>query len=531
MNVSVKHKLLISSFAALIISILVTYLVISGITRNSIQNITRKDLTDMVEVAHSIVKEIDANIKTVVSVPFNEEITIGTKGFLYVVDTEGTMIIHPKVQGDNWIEKPFVKKIVKDRTGYHRYLSPKTGTYKVAAYKYCKKHDVIIAVSTFENDSLHRPMKLIRRKVFLIVIPLVIIFMVILYFILNAAIIKPLKIVTTNLNDIAQGEGDLTQRLKADKRDEFGKLAKAFNEFVERIQKIIIEIIRNMDIISDSGNELNQVAGQMADKVKNNLEITGTAVSAAEEMSSNMVNVSGNMEDATSQLSSLSSGTEQMSNSISEISTNTAKSTNITKKAVGQAEKTSQQMDRLGKAAREIVKVTDTISEISDQTNLLALNATIEAARAGDAGKGFAVVANEIKELARQTATATETIANQLKDVQNTSDNTAAEIKKIVSIITEIDDVVSAIAAAVEEQNATTSENARGINNISDTIKEISTNIDESNSASRQIAEEITVVNKNTNEMESNSNTVKTSADELIDLVKTLNQLVKQFII
>ncbi|MBN2280830.1 MAG: methyl-accepting chemotaxis protein [Candidatus Marinimicrobia bacterium] len=359
----------------------------------------------------------------------------------------------------------------------------------------------------------------------------IIIFMIglVLYFLMSNFITKPLKNTAFILKDIAQGEGDLTQRVQTDSEDEIGQVAHWFNVFIEKIQGIIRNISESTETLAASGTELNAISEEMRRGVDGTIEKSNTVSAAAEEMSSNMDNVAGAVDTMNEKLNTVSAGTEEMSTSINEIAQNASKSTDITKNAVVQAQAASSKVNELAKAAKEMVKVTDTIAEISDQTNLLALNATIEAARAGDMGKGFAVVANEIKELARQTAEATEEIASQLHGVETTSQQTAKEITNITNIINEIDNVVGAIAAAVEEQNATTRENARGINEISGNMNEIKSTVSQSSQASGQIASEIAEVNQRTNEMGNSAAQVQYSSEELSRMVEKLKVLVGQF--
>ena len=349
------------------------------------------------------------------------------------------------------------------------------------------------------------------------------------YFVAMIVIVKPIIKTRDMLKDIASGEGDLTQRLNISSKDEVGEVADWFNIFIEKIQTIMKEITENTETLSSSGTELNTISGEMTKGININVEKSNTVSAAAEEMNSNMETVTIAMNSTTEKLNVVSTGTKEMTSSINEIAQNASKSTDITKNAVTQAERASVQVAELGRAAQEIVKVTDTIADISNQTNLLALNATIEAARAGDAGKGFAVVANEIKELAKQTAEATDEIAKQLHGVQDTSKNTATEIKSITDIINEIDNIVGAIAAAVEEQNATTSENARGISEISDAIIEVNENIHQSSTATSQIAEDIADVNSSTNEMSNSASQVQHSSVELSEMVGKLKEIVGQF--
>src|ERR1019366_8397648 len=175
-----------------------------------------------------------------------------------------------------------------------------------------------------------------------------------------------------------------------------------------------------------------------------------TVAAATEEMSANVTSVAAGMEQATTNLSNVAAATDEMTSTISEIAGNSEKARRITGDATRQATSITEQINQLGVAAREIGKVTETITEISAQTNLLALNATIEAARAGSAGKGFAVVANEIKALAQQTAAATEDIKGRVASVQSSTAGGIAEIEKISTVIHEVTEIVTSIATAIE---------------------------------------------------------------------------------
>jgi len=174
---------------------------------------------------------------------------------------------------------------------------------------------------------------------------------------------------------------------------------------------------------------------------------------------------------------SVAAATEELSASISEISQQVAQSTTIAQRAVGQARETDATINGLAQASQKIGEVADLIRDIANQTNLLALNATIEAARAGDAGKGFAVVASEVKNLANQTAQATEEISGQISGIQGATAQAVDAIRVITSTISEIDQIASAIAAAVEQQGAATREISRSIQQAADGTRDVSQNI------------------------------------------------------
>lgn len=457
-----------------------------------------------------------------------KNLKFGTGSYAYITNEHGVVIAHPNndyVMDLDISKYDFGKQAIQQKNGKIEY--PWEGTKRAAYIKQITNKPWIVYLAA-NMDEVEKPIKKLARDLAGIEVIITILTIAILFFIISQ-IVKSLLGIAHRVKDISEGEGDLTQRINITSNDEIGELAHWFNVFVDKIHKIIIEISGGTETLAAAGTELHVIAEEMEKGVSNTMERSNTVAAASEEMSSNMDAVDHRMVETTDKLNTVSAGTEEMSASINEIAQNASRSTDITKNAVIQAEKASSQMEELGKAAKEIVKVTDTIAEISNQTNLLALNATIEAARAGDAGKGFAVVANEIKELARQTAEATEEIAKQLNDVQQTSHNSAVEIGNITKIIDEIDNIVGAIAAAVEQQNATTSENARGVGEIAGNIKEIKENINQTNTASAQIAEDIQNVNHSTNEMGNSAAQVKNSSDELSRMVEKLKGLVNQF--
>jgi methyl-accepting chemotaxis protein len=235
------------------------------------------------------------------------------------------------------------------------------------------------------------------------------------------------------------------------------------------------------------------------------------------------------MEAAAGSLSIVASGTEEMSATIGEIAANTEKGRQIAEMAVGQTAHATGQIEELGKAAVQIGKVVETITEISEQVNLLALNATIEAARAGEAGKGFAVVANEIKELAKQTAEASGEIKQQIEGIQSSTQSTITEITAIADVVGQVNQIVATIATAVEEQSVTTNEIAGSVAKASEGIGEVKQSIVEGSESARIISGDIVDVTQAAGEMTHSSSQVNASSRALADLAEQLNTMVRQF--
>jgi methyl-accepting chemotaxis protein len=337
----------------------------------------------------------------------------------------------------------------------------------------------------------------------------------------------PLAEAVTVLTKVA--DGDLKQELKVSNNDEVGDIAVAIRSMTAKLREMIRDIAHGVEVLSGSSEELSSNAHQMATGSRNASDKTHSVAAAAEQMSANVTSVAAGMEQTTTNLGHVSTSTEQMTATIGEIAGNSEKARRITDEATKQAQLITEQMHQLGQAAREIGKVTETINEISSQTNLLALNATIEAARAGAAGKGFAVVANEIKELAQQTAAATEDIKTRIAGVQTSTTGGIAGIERVTQVIHDVSEIVSSIAAAIEEQSTVTKDIARNIAEASTGVGDANTRVSETSQVSREIAKDIAGVDQATKEMTSGSELVQTCAGKLSTLAGELSSTVSRF--
>ncbi|TYT73274.1 methyl-accepting chemotaxis protein [Desulfobotulus mexicanus] len=342
-------------------------------------------------------------------------------------------------------------------------------------------------------------------------------------------VVVSLKHTTRLIENLASGEGDLTRRMPEERKDETGEMALWINRFIEQIHAIISRIRENAGGLHTASGAMRNESEVMADGVRTAAKGTQALSDAASTMRNNMSGIAAAMEETSTNTSMVAAATEEMTSTIDEIAKNAEKARQTTGNAVKRVEETSRKAKELGDISREVGQVTQTIAEISAQTNLLALNATIEAARAGEAGKGFAVVASEIKDLATQTAKATENIRNIINHAQTLSLEVGEDVGHVNSAIAAIDDIVNAIATAVEEQSVATREIAGNVLQASQGIQEVNENITSLNTLVRNIYSDIDEVRSATTAITATGDAVNSQAGEIAQMAETLEKLVGRF--
>ncbi|MCX6596809.1 MAG: methyl-accepting chemotaxis protein [Acidobacteria bacterium] len=351
-----------------------------------------------------------------------------------------------------------------------------------------------------------------------------------LFLLVVRSITVPLTIAVQYLEHVTQG--DLSRALPDElqqRGDEIGKLSRSMQTMLTTLRSMMADIGTGIRSLTSASQGLTSASTMVTSGSRDASDKAQLVAAAAEQMSSNVTSVASGMGQAASSLGQVSSATDQMTATISEIATNAEQARYITGDAARQAQQVTEQIQRLGQAAREIGKVTEAITEISSQTNLLALNATIEAARAGSAGKGFAVVANEIKALAQQTAAATEDIRQRINGVQTATNQGIEDVERVSSVIEGINNIVTSIAAAIEEQAVVTKDIARNINQASSGVQEANNRVAESSQASQEIARDIVVVNRAAGDMASSGAALRTSIAEMASVSEQLARVASQF--
>jgi methyl-accepting chemotaxis protein len=294
---------------------------------------------------------------------------------------------------------------------------------------------------------------------------------------------------------------DLRAQVQGEYVGDHAAIKTSINTMVGDLRGSIKDIAQNAQALGASSEELSAISQQMAANAEETAAQTGIVSAASEQVSRNLTVV------ATS--------SEEMLASIREIAKSANEAAKMAKEAVSVADSTNQTVQRLGEASTEIGKVVKVITSIAEQTNLLALNATIEAARAGEAGKGFAVVANEVKELAKETAQATEDISRKIETVQGQTKESVEAIQGIVEMIRQIDDVSNTIASAVEQQTATTNEIGRNISEAARGADDIARNVSSVSGAAQSTAK--------------GASDTQTAAHGLTDMASRLQALVGSF--
>nr|NJM03879.1 bacteriohemerythrin [Desulfobacula sp.] len=290
-----------------------------------------------------------------------------------------------------------------------------------------------------------------------------------------------------------------------------------------------MNIGRKTETVAASSSEVFMASGRMHEESSDLSSRSNSVAAAAEEMNSSMHTVAAASEEASTNISMVADAAGLMQSNITGIAQNCTEAGKISGRAKQQVGKAKENVGRLGEAAKEITGVTQVITDIAEQTNLLALNATIEAARAGEAGKGFAVVAGEIKNLAAQTAQATESIREKIEGIQNSTRETVQEVGAISEVISSVDHIVHEIAEAVEEQSRTATEVAGNIEQASIGIAEVNENVAQSSQVASEIAKDIARVDGIASEMSKRAGGLTNGAKDLDQLSLDLRRMISIF--
>ena len=437
------------------------------------------------------------------------QIKAGDTGYAYAIRSDGLVIIHPnkdmamKLNGLTDAATPpalkeITAKMVKGEQGVSQYVF--NGDVKYIAYAPIPGTTWSLAVNVPAKEVLAKLNTLLWTSVVIVLIVLVLSVVISLY--IASSITKPLESMTSMLQDIARGEGDLTKHLNATSKDELGEAARCFNLFVDKLHELIVRVAATTENVATASVQLRSNSERIANGAEEVAAQAATVATAGEEMSATSGDIAQNCcmaAEGSRQASVAAQSGEQVVN----------ETINVMNSIAERVRATALSVENLGSRSEQIGAIIGTIEDIADQTNLLALNAAIEAARAGEQGRGFAVVADEVRALAERTTKATKEIGEMIRTIQHETRNAvkAMEIgvdevargsekasdsgkalEKILEQINAVTMQINQVATAAEEQTATTAEISNNMHQITEVVAQTSRGAHESAASATQLS-------------------------------------------
>jgi methyl-accepting chemotaxis protein len=478
---------------------------------------------------------------------------VGKTGYVYVLDSKGNYIISKDGKRDGeliWNAKDasgrlFIQEIVKKgialkpgEIGEEFYpwknAEDPVARMKIARIAYFEPWDWVVGAGSYEDEFYEAKTAIesanARSRMILIgILGACVIASAVGWLMISRGIVRPIRRTADMLKDIAEGDGDLTQRLAVENRDEVGDLACFFNNFVEKLQNTIGRVAANINTVASSATKLAETASQLAHGAEETTNQSAQVAAAAEQLSTNMHGMSSSTDEMSGSIKVIASAIEELTSSVSEIAKSAERAAGVAGNAAQLVSTSNEQIGELGSAADEIGKVIEVIQDIAEQTNLLALNATIEAARAGDAGKGFAVVATEVKELAKQTASATEDIRKKIEGIQSSTTSAVKSIGDISEVVKQVNELSRTIASAVEEQSITTKEIAKNVAQSSTAAQTVARNVTESATATQEITKTIVGVDEKAKQAAQGAQETQTTGRELSQIAEVIQSAIGRF--